>query len=73
MTYPEFVRRKATLLDRFICWLRGHQWRVTRECHRAHLMTHLHALAGCKAYCTRCGREWDDRCTHCRVPHEVHK
>lgn len=48
-------------MKRLVCWWVGHDWDVYLVNQRKHVnLVHLHSLAGCKAYCRRCGEEWDD-------------
>lgn len=46
---------------RVICWIIGHDWKVTMLSRSKHLaLVHLHPLAGCQAKCQRCNKMWDD-------------
>ncbi len=49
------------MIAKIVCVVSGHRYNVVAVNWRKHVnLFHLHGLAGCKAYCTRCGDEWDD-------------
>lgn len=39
-----------------LCWVNGHLWEMTRR--GPGFLSMLHPLAGCDAYCLRCGETW---------------
>ena len=41
------------------CLLTEHRWQITRDAGAHHLM-HICTLAGCDAFCARCGETWTD-------------
>jgi len=48
-------------MKRIVCWLRGHDWDIVTVNVRKNInLWHLHPMAGCQAFCRRCGSEWDD-------------
>lgn len=47
-------------MKRVLCWLGVHDWEITAWSSRTIWLCHLSRLAGCRAACRWCGKEWDD-------------
>jgi hypothetical protein len=58
---PPDAARSPTWVDRLLCRITGHRWRIVRvNLSRATWLAHLHDLAGHDAVCTRCHVHWLD-------------